>query len=113
CCCMRSRSSCCRWPARPPSPESRDFELQALEAICDAKLAQDRPLEAERVARRLIAADSLRESGYRCLMRALAASGNAAQAAAVMAECRTALGLVAARPSAETERVFREVVTAR
>ena len=87
----------------------RDIELQALEAVCEAELAQHRALEAERVARRLIALDALRESGYRFLMRALASGGNAAQAARVMEECRAALAAVSARPSPETERVFREV----
>ena len=88
----------------------RDVELQALEAICDAELDQRRPEEAERVARRLIAADPLRESGYRGLMRALALAGNAAQAARVMEECRSALASVSAVPSLETQRVFREVL---
>ena len=87
----------------------RDIELQALEAIGDAEIAQRRPDEAERVARRLIAADALRESGYRLLMRALAAGGNAAQASRVMDECRTALATVSVAPSAETERVYRDI----
>lgn len=86
-----------------------DIAMQALEAIADAELARERPDEAERVARRLIAASALRESGYRLLMRALAAEGNVAQAAEVMAECRAALALAATAPSAETERVFREI----
>src|SRR5436309_2758834 len=85
----------------------RDIELQALEAICDAELAQGRASDAERVARRLIVADGLRESGYRLLMRALAASGNRAQAATVMDECRKALAEVGARPSPEAERALR------
>src|SRR5205085_6411242 len=51
----------------------RDIELQALEAVAEAELAQGRAAEAERVARRLISADALRESGYRLLMPALAA----------------------------------------
>ena len=87
-----------------------DIELQALEAICDAELAQNRPQEAERVARRLIVRDGLRESGYRYLMRALALSGNGAQAASVMEECRSALQAVGARPSAATERVLHEAL---
>ena len=86
-----------------------DIEVQALEAIADAELARGRPDEAERVARRLIARSALRESGYRLLMRAPAAEGNAAQASQVMAECRAALALAASTPSAETERVFREI----
>ena len=88
----------------------RDIEMQALEAICDAELAQHRPEEAERVARRMIAADPLRESGYRGLMRALAAGGNAAQATRVMDECRAALAAVGARPSVETERALRDAL---
>jgi len=87
----------------------RDIELQALEAIGDAEIDRGRPDEAERVGRRLVAADPLRESGYRLLMRALAAGGNPAQASRVMEECRTALAAAAASPSAETERVYREV----
>ena len=87
----------------------RDVELQALEAIAEAEIDQRRPSEAERVARRLIARDALRESGYRLLMRALAAAGNGAQAARVMEECRLALGGAAVAPSAETLRVYREV----
>ena len=86
----------------------RDIELQSLEAICEAELDQHRPEEAERVARRLIAADPLRESGYRLLMRALAAGGNPAQASRVMDECRAALATVSAEPSIETERAFRQ-----
>ena len=88
----------------------RDIELQGLDAICEAELAQRRPTEAERVARRLIAADPLRESGYRHLMRALAAAGNPAQAVRVMEECRSALAAVSAAPSALTEKVLRDVL---
>lgn len=88
----------------------REMALQALEAMCEAELDLEHLLEAERVARRLITADPLRESGYRLLMRGLARSGNRGEAAAVMAECRAALDAVSARPSAETERVFRDVL---
>ena len=88
----------------------RGIELQALEAIAEAELSRARPDEAERVARSLIAADPLRESGYRLLMRSLAAAGNGAAAAGVMAECRTALAAVGATPGAETERAFRSAI---
>ena len=90
----------------------RGIEVQALEAIADAELAQGRPAEGERVARSLIGLDPLRESGYRLLMRSLAAAGNGAAAASVMAECRTALAAVGASPSAETDRVFRAALRA-
>jgi DNA-binding SARP family transcriptional activator len=85
----------------------RGIELQSLEAIADAELAQQRPGEAERVARSLIGLDPLRESGYRLLMRSHAAAGNDAAVLDVMTECRAALGAVGASPSAETERLFR------
>ena len=88
----------------------RDIELQALEVLAEVEIDQDRPAEAERVARRLIATDALRESGYRLLMRALASGGNAAQAARVMDECRAALASAQASPSKETERVFLEIL---
>ena len=87
----------------------RDIELQSLEAIAEAEISEGRPAEAERVARTLISRDALRESGYRLLMRALAAGGNGAQAARVMEECRLALATADASPSAETERVYREL----
>ncbi len=85
----------------------RGIELQALEAVAEAELAQGRPAEAERVARSLVGLDALRESGYRLLMRSLAAAGDRGASTAVMAECRAALAAVGASPSAETERVFR------
>jgi DNA-binding SARP family transcriptional activator len=88
----------------------RDIELQALEAIGEAEIDRHRPDEAERVGRRLITADPLRESGYRLLMRALGAGGNPAAAGRVMDECRAALGAAGASPSPETTRVYRETV---
>ena len=83
--------------------------LQALEAIVEADLEQGRPREAERVARELISADALRESGYQLLMRALADAGTPAQAASVLEECRAALASAGLRPSAETERTYRRL----
>ena len=88
----------------------RDIEIQALEAIGDAEIERHRPDDAERVGRKLLAIDPLREGGYRLLMRALAAGGNPAQAAHVMDECRAALAVADTSPSAETEQVYREVV---
>lgn len=88
----------------------RGIQVQALEAVVEAELAQDHPAESERVARSLIALDPLRESGYRLLMRSLAASGNGAAAAGVMEECRSALASAGATPSAETERALRSAL---
>ena len=86
------------------------IEVQALEAVADADLAGSKIEEAERVARSLVGLDPLRESGYRLLMRSLAAAGNGAAAAAVMEECRRALAAVGANPSAETEAAFRSAL---
>jgi DNA-binding SARP family transcriptional activator len=91
----------------------RDIELQALEAIGGAEIERNRADEAERVGRRLIVADPLRESGYRLLMRAAAAGGDSAHAAGVMRECRAVLGAAGLAPSAETEAVYREALRPR
>ena len=91
----------------------RDIEMQALEAVGEAEIDRDRADEAERVGRKLIAIDPLRESGYRLLMRALGAEGNPAQAAHVMDECRAALATAGTTPTPETERVYRDVVRPR
>jgi DNA-binding SARP family transcriptional activator len=91
----------------------RDIELQALEAIGQAEIERHRADEAERVGRRLIAADPLRESGYRLLMRAVAAAGDPARAAGVMHECRAVLAAAGLAPSTETEAVYREALRPR
>lgn len=88
-----------------------DTLVQATELSAEAELARGASRDAQRLAREVIDLDALRESGYRLLMRALAASGNGAQAVRVMDECRRALqSTVGAAPSKETERVFREVI---
>jgi DNA-binding SARP family transcriptional activator len=91
-----------------------DTLIQATELGADVELRSGRPQEAQRIARELLTLDPLRESGYRLLMRVLAAEGNGAQAVRVMDECRRVLqregGL---EPSPETERVFREVAGVR
>lgn len=88
----------------------RDIELQALDAIGQAEIERGRADEAERVGRRLVTADPLRESGYRLLMRAVAAGGDPARAAGVMRECRAVLAAAGLVPSAETEAVYRETI---
>ncbi len=88
-----------------------DNLVQATELSAEASLGLGNPGEAHRIARELVALDPLRESGYRLLMRALAVTGNAAQAVRVMDECRLALRQQAGvAPSAETERIFQEIV---
>jgi DNA-binding SARP family transcriptional activator len=87
-----------------------DLRLHALECTVEAELLRGNPAIAEREAEHLLLLDPLRESGYRLLMRALAAGGNAGQASRVMDDCRrrlrTAGGMT---PSLETERVFQIV----
>ncbi|HEY7033075.1 MAG TPA: BTAD domain-containing putative transcriptional regulator [Thermomicrobiales bacterium] len=87
-----------------------DLRLHALECTVEAELLRGNPEIAEREAEHLLLLDPLRESGYRSLMRALAASGNAARAVRVMDDCRRRLSEEAGlAPSAETERVFQAV----
>ena len=88
----------------------REIRLRACERTVAAELARGRSDIAETEARLLLALDPLREASYRWLMRALAASGNPAQAARVFAACQRVLRERAGMaPSAETERVFREI----
>ena len=88
----------------------REIRLRACERTVEAELARGRPDIAETEARLLLALDPLREASYRLLMRALAAGGNPAQAAAIYAVCRRTCGSGRGwTPSIETERVFREI----
>lgn len=90
-----------------------DTLLQATEIAGEVELALGRPADAHRLGRELVGLDPLHESGYRLLMRALAASGNRAQAVRIMEECRQALREQAdMTPSAETERLFKQIVGA-
>lgn len=90
--------------------ELSDITVRALECTVQGELLRGNPFAAEREARYLLGLDPLRESGYRLLMRALAASGNGAQLTGVAADCRRILlEQAGVEPSAETERVFREL----
>jgi len=90
-----------------------DGAYRALELIAEADLRRNRPDDAGAEARQLVELDPVRESGYRTLMRALAARGDRAEAARVMEQCRAALRrLAAVAPSPETERVYHEVTRA-
>jgi DNA-binding SARP family transcriptional activator len=60
--------------------------------------------------RRGLEADNLAESLYRGLMRALAAAGDQAEALNAFRRCRELLSIVlGVKPSAETERLYREI----
>ncbi len=92
----------------------REVRLRASERTVEDELARGRPDVAETEARQLLTLDPLREASYRWLMRALAAGGNPAQAAAVFAACRKTLDdLAGMSPSLETERVLREITGGR
>ena len=86
------------------------IRLRAQEATVEGELGRGNTAIAEREAQALVALAPLRESGYRLLMRALAAGGNGAQAARVFEECRRTLReQAAATPSPETVRLLHEL----
>jgi len=94
--------------------ELAEIRSRAHERTVEAELTRGRVDLAEIEARALLGHDPLRESGYRLLMRALAAGGNAAQARHVFDDCRRVLREQAqARPSPETERLIEELTTSR
>jgi len=65
------------------------------------------------VYRRGLEADNLTESFYRGLMRALAATGDHAEALNAFRRCRELLSIVLGmKPSAETDRLYRDIVAA-
>jgi predicted ATPase/class 3 adenylate cyclase len=84
--------------------------LQALERLAAHCLATGEAGAAEGYLRRAVAADPLRESAQRALMRALAAGGNDAAALMTYRELR---GLVHrelnAQPDPETQALFRQL----
>jgi DNA-binding SARP family transcriptional activator len=66
------------------------------------------------VYRRGLEADNLAESFYRGLMRALAATGDQAEALNAFRRCRELLSIVlGVKPSSETEHLFREIAAGR
>jgi DNA-binding SARP family transcriptional activator len=94
----------------------RDLEgtyLRALELATQASLeiGGSELATAERTARLLIQQAPFRESGYRYLMQALAASGNAAQALTVYETLRTLLrDELGTTPSPATQEVHRALL---
>ena len=87
--------------------------VRAHERTVEMELARGSPDRAEAEARDLLARDPLRESGYRLLMRALAAGGNPAAVPGVLGQCRRVLaGRAGLAPSPETERTARELTGA-
>ncbi|HEX6024498.1 MAG TPA: AAA family ATPase [Solirubrobacter sp.] len=90
--------------------ELAELRVGALEAVA----ASAPPGEAERAARELVEAAPFRESGYRLLMVALAASGNVAEALRVYEDLRVRLREeLGAVPSPDVQELHAELLTAR
>ena len=87
--------------------------VRALECRAEIYLwNQERPLAVE-AAREVVRLRPFREQGYRLLMRAHAASGNAAEALRVYERCRTLISEeLGVAPSPETRAVHAEVLQA-
>jgi hypothetical protein len=90
----------------------RDVLLRALECQRDASLAAGEFGEAVRSATEITELEPFRESSYRALMQAHIAAGNPAEALRVYERCRRFLGEeLGAYPSAETEALYRELLS--
>jgi DNA-binding SARP family transcriptional activator len=90
----------------------KEIQVRAVERTVEAELRRGNADLAVQEAQLLLRLDPLDETGYRLLMVALAAQGNqAAEAPRVMTTCRDVLReQVDISPSAETERVFQEIL---
>ena len=89
------------------------LRLSALECVAQSGLGLGGPEldSVKRSARALIDLVPLRESGYRYLMQALAAEGNAAEALAVYERLRVLLrDELGAAPSAPTQQLHRDLL---
>lgn len=85
--------------------------VRALECRARVYLWNDEHPLAVEAAREMVRLRPFRESGYRLLMQAHAAAGNAAEALRVYDECRTVIAdELGVGPSAETRAVHEEVL---
>ncbi|HMG26884.1 MAG TPA: BTAD domain-containing putative transcriptional regulator [Acidimicrobiia bacterium] len=90
-----------------------ELRLRALECYGTAGLGigGTELVAAVRAGRRLVELAPLRESGYRCLMQALAAQGNSAEALRVYSGlCDTLRDELGVSPSADTRSVYEQLV---
>src|SRR5204862_1745880 len=97
------------WIAKPRDALRARFvrTLMHLGEQLEAKADWERAID---VYRRGLEADNLAESFYRGLMRALAATGDRAEALSAFRRCRDLLSIVLGiKPSAETDRLYREI----
>jgi DNA-binding SARP family transcriptional activator len=97
------------WSAKPRDALRARFvrTLMRLGEQLEAKADWGHAID---VYRRGLEADNLAESFYRGLMRALAATGDQAEALNAFRRCRELLSIVlGVKPSAETDRLYREI----
>jgi DNA-binding SARP family transcriptional activator len=85
----------------------RQLRLHALETICDRLVAADRLAEAVQAGLRAVAAENLRESAHRSLLRAYLAEGNLGE---VVRHYRWYRRLVKAELGAEPTPLIRRLV---
>ena len=89
----------------------RDILVRALECLRDIALADGELRDAVRYAAEITELEPFRESSYRSLMQAHAASGNPAEALRVYERCRRFLAdELGAYPSAESETAYLEIL---
>jgi DNA-binding SARP family transcriptional activator len=97
------------WIAQPRDALRAKF-VRALLRLGEALEARGEWARAIDVYRRGLEADNLAESFYRGLMRALAATGNQAEALGAFRRCRDLLSIVLGiKPSPETEQLYRSI----
>jgi DNA-binding SARP family transcriptional activator len=86
--------------------------VRALDCRVDALIANNELVLALTHAREAVRLEPYRESGYRRLMRVLAAGGDRAEAVRAYNQCRDLIQReLGVAPSAETEALFREIAT--
>ena len=84
--------------------------VRALDCRAEALAANSEPTLAIAHAREAVRLEPYRESGYRRLMRLLAANGDRAEAVRAYQQCRQLLEKeLGVAPSAETESLYREI----
>ncbi len=86
----------------------RQSRLHALEAFCDALTREGRYGRAIEVGLTAVAAEPLRESAHRAVMRLHLAEGNRCEALRQYALCRDLLAGLGLKPAADTERLRQQ-----
>ena len=98
------------WIAKPRDALRSRFVRALMEMGAALERAGDWTTAID-VYRRGLEADNLAESLYRGLMRALAATGDHAEALNAFRRCRDLLSIVlGVKPASETDRLYREIV---